>query len=161
MRGLVRRPHLPLLSDTDRAFLVVCGPDAGPSGGMTGELLTLPRPSDAVRRRASAQVDVVHLSAGVLSERPKFKRLAVDLAVSRRCVAHIPMPLAEGRRQGPGRAPGRPQVLPGLLRGLTMTPPLDVDQLRALRVLHLPAGPGQSPGATRWGRRGRASLGCP
>jgi hypothetical protein len=41
--------RLPLLSASDRAVLIVCGPDAGPDGGATGELLTLPgRPAPSV-----------------------------------------------------------------------------------------------------------------
>jgi hypothetical protein len=82
MRRLVRRPHLPLLSDTDPAFLVVCGPDARPSGGMTGELLTLPPPSNVVRCRPSLQVDCS--SADIPTERHKSERLAVNLAVKQR-----------------------------------------------------------------------------
>jgi hypothetical protein len=81
MRRLDRRPHPPLLSDTDRAFLVVCGPDAGPSRGMTGDLLTLPRPSSAVRCRPSLQVDGSPSSAEVAREWHESVRLAVNLAV--------------------------------------------------------------------------------
>jgi hypothetical protein len=81
MRRLVRRPHLPLLSDTDRAFLVVCGPDAGPSGRMTGELLTLPRPSNVVRCRPSLQVDGSCSSVDVAAGRHESEWLAVNLAV--------------------------------------------------------------------------------
>src|SRR5215218_9921466 len=82
MRRLVRRPHLPLLSDTDRAFLVVCGPDAGPSGRMTGELLTLPRPSNVVRCRPSMQVDGSSSSAYIAAEQHASDWLTVNLAVN-------------------------------------------------------------------------------
>jgi hypothetical protein len=48
----------------------------------TGGPLTLPRPSNAVRNRPSAQVDGLCLSAGVGPERQESERLAVNLAVS-------------------------------------------------------------------------------
>jgi hypothetical protein len=70
------------LSVSDRAVLIVCGPDAGPDGGATGELLPLPRPSSAVRCGPSAQLIGLCLFAGVALERCESERLAVNLAVS-------------------------------------------------------------------------------
>ena len=48
---------------------------------MTGELLTLPRPSGVVRCRPSLQVDGSCSSADVATERHESERLAVNLAV--------------------------------------------------------------------------------
>jgi hypothetical protein len=51
-------------------------------GGVTRELLTLPRPFSAVRCRPSMQVDGLCLSARVAPERHVSERLAVNLAVN-------------------------------------------------------------------------------
>jgi hypothetical protein len=49
---------------------------------VTGGLLTLPRPSSAVRRRSSLQVDGSCSSVDVASDRHESEPLAVRLAVN-------------------------------------------------------------------------------
>ena len=79
------RRRLPVSSGADRAFLLVCGPHAGPSAGVTSELPTLPRLSGAVRRRPTVQVYGLRLFASVDLERRESERLAVSVCPSRRC----------------------------------------------------------------------------
>jgi hypothetical protein len=93
---------LRLLSLADRALLIICGPDVGPSGGVTGELLTLPRPSSVVRCRPFLQVNDLCLFTGVVLERCEYERLAVNLAVNalaqRQRLGAASMPLLRIRR---------------------------------------------------------------
>jgi hypothetical protein len=69
-----------MLSVTDRA----CSSSAGQTraqAGVTGELLTLPRPSSSVRHCPSLQLDGSCPSAGIIAERHESVCLAVNLAV--------------------------------------------------------------------------------
>ena len=69
---------------------------------MTSELLTLPRPSNAVRCRPSLQVDGSCSSADVAGGRHESERLAVNLAVkalSDQCKHAGALVLANQRRR--------------------------------------------------------------
>jgi hypothetical protein len=98
---------------TDRAFLIVCRP----GGGVTGELLTLPRPSNAVRCRPSLQADGSCSSADVAAEQPESERLAVNLAVGQQ-ESHARRPVIQRRRAAAAVSQGLGKVPECLVHGL-------------------------------------------
>jgi hypothetical protein len=139
---------------TDRAFLIVCRP----GGGVTGELLTLPRSSSPVRCGPSMQLGGSCSSADVAAGRHKSERLAVNLAVNQplhccgvgheRQYARRPGASGDITRWRPGRGPrrcGRPQAFVG-----PSGSDAAVGLVNAAPAVQPQAGPRPASRAPRW-----------